>query len=424
MKVEEGSYLRPLSDASGDMEPLALAIESQRAPIQFAKGETGASRPLLVCFSHLRWGFVWQRPQHLLCRAAGHFDVLFIEEPVFEAEADDQLRIEPVEAGVTLLVPVIRPGDPVTVTATLSRLIRTHLERLVHRERLFWYYTPAAVAFSDDLPRSLTVYDNMDELSAFRGASPDLIAQERSLLNRADLVFTGGRSLYDAKRDCHRDIHCFPSSVDAQHFRQARSGTLPDPADQAGLPRPRLGFFGVIDERFDQDFLAEAADLRPDWQWVMIGPVVKIDPATLPQRENIHWLGPKSYKELPAYLGHWDLGVMPFARNESTRFISPTKTPEFLAAGLPVISTPIVDVVRDYGETGLAEIADKPMAAVLAAEALLARPRQPWLERVDRQLAANSWDQTWDAMRNLMLDRLSGPVTDRERVSGTAALDA
>ena len=356
------------------------------------------SRPLLVCFSHLRWNFVWQRPQHLLSRAAAGFDVVFIEEPVLEAGATAGLGRERVGPAIEVLVPILDPGQADAQTAILQGLIAEELGTRPHASRIFWYYTPAALAFTSDLARDLTLYDNMDELSAFRGAAASLIAQEKALFARADLVFTGGRSLYEAKRDAHSDIHCFPSSVDTAHFQRARQGGVPDPADQAAIPHPRLGFFGVVDERFDADFLAAIADLRPEWQFIILGPVVKIDPAGLPKRPNIHWLGPKSYADLPDYLAHWDLGLMPFALNASTRFISPTKTPEFLAAGLPVVSTPIVDVVRSYGAPGLVEIAETPIQAVGAAEALLARPRGPWLARVDQRLAESSWDRTWAEM--------------------------
>src|SRR3712207_4223372 len=195
----------------------------------------------------------------------------------------------------------------------------------------------------------------MDELSLFRGASQELLDLESALFSRCDLVFTGGMSLYEAKKSRHRSVHGFPSSIDFSHFSQARSIQV-DPEDQAHIPHPRLGFFGVVDERMDIELLAEVADLRPDWQFVMIGPVVKIDPNSLPQRPNIHWLGGKSYADLPRYLFGWDVGFMPFALNEATRFISPTKKPEFLAAGVPVVSTPINDVVRPYGEKGLVEI--------------------------------------------------------------------
>jgi glycosyltransferase involved in cell wall biosynthesis len=184
----------------------------------------------------------------------------------------------------------------------------------------------------------------------------------------------------------------------------------PEPQDQARIPHPRLGFFGVVDERMDIDLVGEVAELRPDWQLVMIGPVVKIDPATLPRRPNIHWIGGKSYADLPRYLSGWDVGFMPFALNEATRFISPTKTPEFLAAGVPVVSTPINDVVRPYGDKGFVEIARTPQEVVAKAETLLVRPKDAWLQRVDRYLAAGSWDKTWAAMHRLMMSAIDQPA--------------
>src|SRR3712207_3510169 len=246
----------------------------------------------------------------------------------------------------------------------------------------------------------------MDELSLFRGASQELLDLESALFARCDLVFTGGMSLYEAKRHRHRSVHGFPSSIDFNHFSKARS-IVKDPDDQAHIPHPRLGFFGVIDERMDASLLAEVADLRPDWHFVMIGPVVKIDPASLPQRPNIHWLGPKTYAELPDYLRHWDLGLMPFALNEATRFISPTKTPEFLAAGLRVISTPITDVIRPYGERGLVCIAATPEEIVTAAETMLGSDPTEWRRAADAFLAGMSWDLTWAGMHSLMNEHLA-----------------
>ena len=252
---------------------------------------------------------------------------------------------------------------------------------------MFWYYTPMAVAFTRGLQRDVTVYDNMDELSAFRGASAELLQLEAELFAQADVVFTGGRALYEAKKARHPNVHCFPSSVDAAHFASARLKLEPDPESQQAIPHPRIGFFGVIDERMDTGLIAELADIRPDWHFVMIGPVVKIDPEDLPRRANLHWLGMRTYNELPAYLARWDLGLMPFALNESTRFISPTKTPEFLAAGLPVVSTPVPDVVRSYGDTGLVEIAADAKSIVHAAERLLHHRPPGWLAAVDACLA-------------------------------------
>jgi glycosyltransferase involved in cell wall biosynthesis len=264
-----------------------------------------------------------------------------------------------------------------------------------------WYYSPMALAFSAHLEPQLCVYDCMDELSGFRGAPASLRKFERQLFSVADVVFTGGVSLYEAKRGQHRNVHAFPSSIDAAHFAQAREGGL-DPADQVKIARPRIGFFGVVDERMDVELLAEVADLRPDWQVVVIGPVVKIDPATLPRRSNIHWLGKKSYAELPDYLRGWSVGIMPFAINEATHFISPTKTPEFLAAGLPVVSTPITDVVRTYGDQGLVEIAGTATEFVSKIADLMVRPKGEWRARVDAKLGPTSWDRTWHNMAVLM----------------------
>jgi UDP-galactopyranose mutase len=243
----------------------------------------------------------------------------------------------------------------------------------------------------------------MDELSAFAGASPELCRLETELLRRADLVFTGGMSLYEAKRGLHGNVHAFPSAVDVAHFAQARRDSA-DPLDQAGIGRPRLGFFGVIDERLDRELLATVARLRPDWQLVLVGPVVKIDPSTLPQAANIHYLGRKTYEELPAYVAGWDAAIMPFARNEATRFISPTKTPEYLASGKPVVSTPIVDVVRGWGHLDAVRIAEDPVRFVTEAEIALALPaEQPgWLAAVDRDLEQVSWDRTWARMAALI----------------------
>jgi glycosyltransferase involved in cell wall biosynthesis len=359
-------------------------------------------RPLLVCFSHLRWDFVYQRPQHLMTRAAGAWNVLFVEEPSFEAVARPELRLLPVGDALVRAVPVLPQGlAPIQAVQAQRALLEPHLERAGSGPRVHWFYTPMALPIARGFDADVRVYDNMDELSAFKNAPAALLALEDELLRHCELVFTGGRSLYEAKRDRHRNIHAFPSSVDTAHFGRARSGG-DDPAEQASLAHPRLGFFGVIDERFDAELVAGIADLRPQWQLVMLGPVAKIDPASLPQRPNLHWLGMQRYDALPAFLAHWDVGLMPFAINDATRYISPTKTPEFLAAGVPVVSTPIRDVVRPYGERGLVEIASDAPGFVAHAEMLLSRPRAAWLAAVDEQLARSSWDSTWAAMQALI----------------------
>jgi glycosyltransferase involved in cell wall biosynthesis len=389
-------------------ERLMTQSHALRTPIK-----AGSEKPLLVCFSHLRWDFVWQRPQHLLSRAAKHYNVLIIEEPVFKPGVKPHMDVSDRPQGVTIAVPVLPEGlSHEDVLAEQHDLIEELIGREPTGSRVFWYYTPMAMAFTSDLECDLCIYDNMDELSLFRGASQELLDLESALFARCDLVFTGGMSLYEAKKSRHRSVHGFPSSIDFNHFSQARSIDK-DPEDQAHIPGPRLGFFGVVDERMDIDLLAQVASLRPDWQFVMIGPVVKIDPASLPQAPNIHWLGGKSYNELPHYLAGWDVGFMNFALNEATKFISPTKTPEFLAAGVPVVSTAITDVVRPYGEKGLVEIARDAKEVVSKVETIFARPKEAWLAKVDRHLAAGSWDKTWGAMHKLMLDATGDATADR-----------
>lgn len=373
------------------------------------RSEGGGDR-LLLCFSHLRWDFVFQRPQHLMSRFAAGAKVLFWEEPV----AADQgagpsldLRICPA-TGVTVATP--RLPDGLDEAAQVEAL-RTLLDAQVAQAKgqvIRWYYTPMMLPFSEHVVADCTVYDCMDELANFKGAPPQLLPLERRLLAAADLVFTGGYSLYEAKRASHAKVYPFPSSVDVAHFGAARREGA-EPVDQARLPRPRLGFYGVVDERMDLDLLAALADARPDWSIVIVGPVVKISPDDLPHRANLHYLGGKSYAELPDYLRGWDVALMPFAINEATRFISPTKTPEYLAGGLPVVSTPIRDVIRHYGDVAGVQIAETHEAFVAACDtalALAARP-QAWLPEVDRLLADMSWDRTFAQM-----DELIRSVTD------------
>lgn len=386
-----------------------MSTQQKKYELNFApQVQAGASTPDLVCLSHLRWDFVYQRPQHLLTRCAEGRRVFFLEEPVYD---DGPLRLEVKERG---RVRVVVPHLPEGLTSDVAReaALRTSVERMLAdhgvSDYVLWYYTPMALQFTRHLRPRAVVYDCMDELSAFRGASPLLRGLESELMSRADLVFTGGQSLYEAKRGLHPRVYAFPSSIDAEHFGSARE-VSEEPADQTGIPHPRLGFFGVIDERLDIALLDEVARMRPEWQLVMIGPVVKIDPATLPQHENIHYLGMKSYEELPAYLSGWDVALLPFARNESTRFISPTKTPEYLAAGKPVVSTSIRDVVRPYGQEGYVHIADTPAEFVAACEAALNEDAAERRERVDAFLSQTSWDATWANMSAL----IDGAVAER-----------
>lgn len=364
----------------------------------------------LVCFSHLRWNFVFQRPQHLLSRAAERFRVLFVEEPVVRDAAVPHLEHCKSRENVEIIVPIIPPGMSADEIATReAALLRELFRSLGQPPEIAWYYTPMALKFSRDMQFPVTIYDCMDELSQFRGAPPELVRLESELLARADIVFTGGFSLYESKAGRHANVHAFPSSVDARHFHPARDTGRELPGDIASIARPRIGYFGVIDERLDIPLIENVARARPDWQIVMIGPTVKIDPDALPRQDNIHWLGMKAYDELPGYLAGLDAGWMPFASNEATEFISPTKTPEFLAAGVPVVSTPVKDVVRSWGRDGWVQIAAGVNDTVAAIGRTLAMDdRRDWLAQVDRKLASESWDATWGRMQGLIGIALAG----------------
>lgn len=375
--------------------------------------------PDIVCLSHLRWNFVYQRPQHILSRCAAGSRVFFIEEPIFTPEEVWRLEVTQDKNGVWVVVPHLPQNlSSDAVNQDLKVLIDQLFAEHKINKYICWYYTPMAIAFTRHLQPEAIVYDCMDELAAFKGASTTLKDYEAELFQRANLVFTGGQSLYESKVNQHSNVYAFPSSVDVPHFAQAR--TIKDePADQANIPHPRLGFFGVIDERMDIELLAGIAQERPDWHLVMIGPVVKIDPATLPKHENIHYLGGKNYQDLPAYLSGWDLAMLPFARNESTRFISPTKTPEYLAAAKPVVSTSIRDVVRPYGDLNLVRIADTKSEFVFEAEKAMQEdtPTSNWLTRVDAFLEQISWDRTWNSMMQLINETLDTELQRNSRAS-------
>ena len=373
----------------------------------------------VVCFSHLRWHFVFQRPQHLLTRCAAERRVFFFEEPIEDAAASPWLELQQ-DKGVTVVIPHLLPATPDAATVQiLRRLLDGLLITCDITQYVLWYYTPMALAFSEHLRPAAIVFDCMDELSAFAHAPAALKDAEQALLQRADVVFTGGQSLYEAKRDAHANIHPFPSSVDVRHFAQARDPGI-EPDDQEALPHPRLGFFGVIDERMDLELLAGVADRQPHWHLVLVGPIAKIDPVTLPQRANIHYLGGKTYEELPSYIAFWDVALMPFARNDATRFISPTKTPEYLAAGKPVVSTSIRDVVRPYGQQGLARIADTVDDFVAACAAALQEDAASRWRYADAFLRQTSWDGTWAQMRQLMERAISGTTQQNMRAAAGA----
>jgi glycosyltransferase involved in cell wall biosynthesis len=358
------------------------------------------SKPPLLCFSHLRWNFVWQRPQHVMSRLARDRQVFFVEEPImseYAGEPPDDAALAVRRSGnVTVCAPVCRDpglGHGWRLEQMYARLVA----ELVDERRLAgftaWFYSPMFLPSIERVRPSLIVYDAMDELSLFKDAPEVLLDRERELLRMADVVFTGGVSLGKAKAQAHQNVHPMPSGVEVEHYQQALDPATPVPDDLERLPRPRIGFFGVIDERIDLALLDEAARLRPQWSFVMLGPVRKIEESDLPRRDNLHYLGQKRYQELPGYVKGFDACTMPFALNDATKFISPTKTLEYMAAHKPIVSTPVADVVGSYA--GAVRIAGSAPDFVRAIEAALSETDDERAARIARErdvLAKSSWD--------------------------------
>ena len=358
--------------------------------------------PTLIVFCHLRWDFVFQRPQHLMTRLAEHYDILLVEEPVY-SEGEAHLQKTAVAPNITVCRPhtsIHAHGFHDDQIPTLQGLLA---DLVPEGERpVVWFYTPMALPLLQGFNPSMIVYDCMDELAAFKNPPKQLLQRESALLGIADLVFTGGPSLYEAKKDRHTNAHCFSSSVDAKHFRQALDSAISHP-EQAHIAGPRLGFYGVIDERFDTELVRRMAEAHPEWQIVLVGPVVKIDPAELPRGENVHYMGQRNYDELPQFLAGWDVCLLPFAMNDSTKFISPTKVLEYMAAEKPSVSTPITDVKVPYGD--VVAIASTPEEYIAACERMLAqgeREKTSMVERMRDIVANTSWDKTASRMHELI----------------------
>jgi UDP-galactopyranose mutase len=372
----------------------------------------------LIVFCHLRWEFVFQRPQHLLSRLARHYAIVFVEEPV---RSDGAARLERTHPcpGVEVLRPhtaVDAPGFHDDQLSALQPLIADYLVDQCIDDYLVWFYTPMALPLLADLAPRALVYDCMDELAAFKNAPRQMRQRETSLLRGADLVLTGGPRLYEAKRESNPNVVCLPSAVEANHYATERATGDTAAMGRAGALQPgggpRLGFFGVIDERLDLDLVARLADADPAWQIVMVGPVVKIDPTALPRRANLHWLGQQPYSILPQFVAGWDVCLMPFALNESTEFISPTKTLEYMAAGKAVVSTPIHDVKTMFGDlVAIAATSDRFVGACRNALAEAPAEKAARQEAMHARVAQYSWDAAAERIRAALDGVLARPDT-------------
>lgn len=373
-----------------EKKTIDLVKNSRRKNSRF-NVESGSDYNMVV-FCHLRWGFVYQRPQHLISRMANNYKILFVEEPIpFETEEENEYNLEIINNNLHVLKPKVKS------IAGIKEILKPLLQN--SKIEIGWFYSPSFSPLLTDFEFETVVYDCMDELSLFKGAPEHLITQEKFLLSEAHLVFTGGKSLFESKNKSHKNVHCFPSSVDRNHFEKAKNN-INIPADIKNIQKPVIGYLGVIDERINLDLLHKTALLKPEMAFVMIGPLAKIGEEDLPREENIHYLGMKDYKSLPNYLNAIDIAMMPFALNDATKFISPTKTLEYMAAGKPIVSTAIKDVERDYSHCiAIVETAEEFAQTIEN----LWRVHQPDnIEDYEKILEKTSWDNTASEMLKKM----------------------
>jgi glycosyltransferase involved in cell wall biosynthesis len=406
--------------------PFSLAINANKKGKRMSRSKTQSDgpgsltprdRPIIV-HSHLRWDFVWQRPQQILSRLAAHAPVLFVEEPIFLDDLSvGRLDISVPFGNVFRALPHL-PGsyrnDQDGAIAAVRSLVQESIGETGELRARFtnpiqWFYSPVtAPAMLGAFNEIAVVYDCMDELAQFKYAHPDLARRERLLLASADVVFTGGHKLYRSKSRYHANVHFFGCGVDVAHFSKARAPETIVPSDIADLPQPVFGYFGVIDERIDYELIARLAREHPDASVVMVGPVVKVDPASLPQASNIHWLGQRDYSQLPAYVKGFTTCLMPFALNEATEYINPTKTLEYMAGGKPIVSTAVADVVHNF--TPVVRVANSAEEFVTLAARVAADPDSTLIAQGLRQAANSSWESIVSQMRKL-ISNAAGEVT-------------
>ncbi|HSU55816.1 MAG TPA: glycosyltransferase [Candidatus Dormibacteraeota bacterium] len=373
---------------------------ARRKNKQSSNRQNGASHdyPIIV-HSHLCWDWVWQRPQQFVSRLSKRHKILFVEtvapDPALVVPAARFRQVEkyPNTTILTVQFPAWRWGDGAYVDSERRRIVQQFVAGpgSEFENPVQWFYDPMAVpAFAGQMGERLTVYDCMDELSRFRCAPPEMSVREAKLLALADVVFTGGRKLWESKRRHHENCHFYGCGVDVAHFGKALKPETPIATQLESLSKPVLGYFGVVDERLDYDLIARLADANPEWSVAIVGPVLKVEEASLPRRANLHWLGGQPYADLPSFCKGFNICLMPFALNEATEFINPTKALEYMATGRPIISSAVPDVVANFGE--VVHVADDVEEFISLCRKATARPDA---ERTRRGLA-KARENTWE----------------------------
>ncbi|OJV99732.1 MAG: hypothetical protein BGO39_12310 [Chloroflexi bacterium 54-19] len=365
----------------------------------------------IVCISHLRWDFVWQRPQHLLASLSKYGRVLFVEEPVTRPGLiEPYLEVLPGHSAedvtiVRLIQPTLKPGwighgNPLT-QATYTQLLREYLYEEGFSRPVLWLYTPLGLDFIEAIPHSFLVYDVLESLAAAAETTPGLAEKEEKLLRQAGLVLARCTSLYEEKKLFNSRTHLLAGGVEAEYFAPAANlAQFTQPRELVGLKRPIIGFYGVIDDRLDLPLLAYIAQARPDWSLVVVGPISRIRQEDLPVAPNIFYPGMKGYDELPAYLAHFNVALIPYALNEATHYYSPNKALEYVAAHKPVVSTPLQDVLALY--TPVVRVGRTPAEFVEQIEDALRESPEDRRAGEDRLLALYTWESLAEKAHRLL----------------------
>ncbi len=372
----------------------------------------GRPKTPIIAICHLSWNWVWQRPQQFLSRLAKNHAVLFVETHCTHTHKSfTRKRAALDHPTVTILeihLPAHRWHDSFFIDTERRRILQ---ELLVgdfagaYDDAILWINDPMAVtAYAGQLGERMIVYDCMDELTQFHGAPPMLHQRERELTHRADLIFCGGRKMRDKRLPYNSNTHFYGTGVDCGHFGQALADEQKVDPDIAALSGPVLGYFGVIDERIDYALLASLADANPLWSIAMVGPVAKVDAATLPRRPNLHWLGARPYDRLPAITKGFSVCIMPFALNAATEFINPTKALEYMAAGRPVVSTALDEVKTNFSSS--ARVAGSHAEFITMCSGEVNAPDESRIRRGMNLAAENTWEAIIAKMESHILDVL------------------
>lgn len=415
------STIKPLARRNGPPKPSgSLSHRAAAGQSSWNGGLDTRSKPI-IALCHLSWDWVWQRPQQFLSRLAKTHPVLFVETYCSDVP-QTTVRLRSVDAYPNLTIcemhlPASRWNDGRYIDGERRRALRRALSNdLAGRfERaILWFNDPMAVtAFAGHLGESLIVYDCMDELSQFKGAPPTLVERERDLLEVADVVFCGGRKMRDKRLRVNPNSYFYGTGVDCRHFGSAQSATLAVDPEIAELDGPILGYFGVVDERIDYELLATLADADPSWHVVIVGPWTKVDPAEFPRRRNLHWFGARPYAQLPSITKGFTVCLMPFALNEATEYINPTKALEYMAAGRPVISTALDEVKSNFAN--VARIARSHEEFVTLCRREVNSPSQTRIARGLKLAAENTWEA--------ILEKMEGHIADAFAAEAETAVE-